>query len=218
MKPQTRFRDRTDAGAQLALQLKPYANRSDVVVLGLPRGGVPVAYEVALALDAPLDVCVVRKLGVPGREELAMGAIAANVCYLNPAIVKMYRISVAEVRHVISEERRELARREQAYRGDRPPLDLGGHTVILVDDGLATGATMIAAAEALGRQSPEAIVAAVPVAAAQVAQQLRDRVDALVSVRTPAEMRAIGLWYDNFSQTTDEEVRALLHCVSPGQI
>ncbi|MGF1537279.1 MAG: phosphoribosyltransferase [Elainellaceae cyanobacterium] len=205
-----KFRDRTQAGAQLATQLQDYAN-SDVVVLGLPRGGVPVAFEVAMALKAPLDLCVVRKLGVPGHEELAMGAIAANVRYLNRAVLRQYGLATAEINQVIQKEEQELARRELAYRSNRPPVGLVGQVAIVVDDGLATGATMRAAIAAIQRQSPKAIVVAVPVAAPQICQRLKRKVDAVVSVRTPECLGAIGLWYEDFSQTTDEEVQGLLH-------
>ncbi len=204
------FRDRTDAGAQLAARLESYANRSDVVVLGLPRGGVPVASEVAKALNVPLDVCVVRKLGVPGQEELAMGAIADNICYLNRAIVERCRVSAAVIEQVTQQERQELERRQRIYGRNRSPIDLCGRTVILVDDGLATGATMIAAVEAVKRRSPSAIVVSVPVAASETCRLLSRRVDSVISATQPKRLRAIGLWYEDFSQTTDEEVRDLL--------
>ncbi|MGB3616469.1 MAG: phosphoribosyltransferase family protein [Elainellaceae cyanobacterium] len=204
------FRDRTDAGLQLAAKLQTYADQAPVV-LGLPRGGVPVAYEVALALNAPLDLCVVRKLGVPGQEELAMGAIAADLRYLNRAVVDQCRVSTAAIEQVTRQELHELQRREREYRGDHPVIALRDRTVILVDDGLATGATAIAAIGLLRRQSPKQIVVAVPVASWETCQRLIAQEVAVVTVEAPASMRAIGLWYMDFSQTTDDEVRDFLH-------
>jgi predicted phosphoribosyltransferase len=206
-----RFRDRHDAGRLLAAKLAPYANRSDVLVLALPRGGVPVAYEVARALGAPLDVFVVRKLGVPGQEELAMGAVATGgVRVLNPEAVRGLRIPASVIDAVTEQELQELARRERLYRGDRPPPDVRGRTVILVDDGLATGATMHAAIQALRQREPAHIVVAVPIAAPETCETLRAEVDDVVCAVTPEPFHAVGLWYEDFSQTTDEEVRDLL--------
>ncbi|MEA2528884.1 MAG: hypothetical protein QOG89_528 [Thermomicrobiales bacterium] len=205
------FRDRYDAGRQLAAKLTAYANREDVIVLGLPRGGVPVAYEVAKALNAPLDVFLVRKLGVPGHEELAMGAIATGgVRVLNRDVIESWRIPEEAIADVEARERQELARRERLYRGTRPPPDVRGKIVILVDDGLATGSTMRAAAEALRTMGPARIVAAVPVAAAATCESLLDVVDETVCAITPDIFYAVGLWYEDFSPTTDEEVRDLL--------
>ncbi|MFN6564978.1 MAG: phosphoribosyltransferase [Nostoc sp. ChiSLP01] len=205
------FKDRRFAGQLLAKELATYANRSDVVVLGLPRGGVPVAFEVAKALNAPLDVLVVRKLGVPDRQELAMGAIAAGgVRILNKHIINVANISDEVIARVAVQEERELERREQLYRGQRPLPDLRGRTVILVDDGLATGATMWAAAVAVRKQQPALIVIAVPVAAPETCQQLNPEVDQIACVSTPSPFYSVGLWYENFPQTTDQEVQELL--------
>lgn len=205
------LRDRSEAGRTLAQKLGAYAGRDDVVVLGLPRGGVPVAFEVARALDAPLDVFLVRKLGVPGHEELAMGAIASGgVRVLSEDVVRRLNLSPRAIEAVASAEQRELQRREREYRGDQPPPDVRGKTVILVDDGLATGATMRAAIAALRRQGPARIVVAVPVAAASTCEELRDIADEVVCAVTPEPFLAVGQWYHDFSQTTDEEVRELL--------
>jgi predicted phosphoribosyltransferase len=205
------FRDRTEAGRVLAEKLSRYANRPDVVVLALPRGGVPVAYEVARALHAPLDVFLVRKLGMPGLEELAMGAIASGgVRVLNDDVVRTLQIPEDVIDAAVASEERELKRREREYRDDRPPLDVRGRTVILVDDGLATGSTMRAAVAALRQMQPAAIVVAVPVAAPSTCAELAAGVDDIVCAQTPEPFRAVGLWYDDFSQTTDEEVRELL--------
>jgi putative phosphoribosyl transferase len=206
-----RFRDRTEAGRLLAKKLTAYQNRPDVIVLALPRGGVPVAYEVAEALGAPLDIFLVRKLGVPGHEELAMGAIASGgVRVLNDDVVQYLRIPDRVIDEVAAEEQQELERRERLYRGDRPPLDVRGRTVILIDDGLATGSTMRAAALALHEQRPARIVVAVPVAAAATCDEFRGEVDEVVCALTPEPFYAVGLWYEDFSQTTDGEVRELL--------
>jgi len=195
----------------LAAQLTDYANRPDVLVLALPRGGVPVAYEVAKALRAPLDIFLVRKLGVPGHEELAMGAIATGgVRVLNEDVMRYISISDAAIDAVAAKEQRELERREQLYRGDRPAPDVKGQTVILVDDGLATGSTMRAAAAALRQQKPARIVVAVPVSAVQTCDEYRMGVDEIVCAVTPEPFHAVGMWYEDFSQTTDEEVRELL--------
>ena len=205
------FRDRRHAGRVLAQILAGYANRSDVIVLALPRGGVPVAYEVAKALHAPLDVFVVRKLGVPGHEEYAMGAIASGgVRVLNDEVVQRLGISDAAVDAVTRFEQGELERRERLYRAGRPLPDLRGRTVIVVDDGLATGSTMLAAVRALRAQQPARIVVAVPTAAAETCAQLRSEADEVVCATTPEPFRAVGTWYDDFSQTSDEEVRELL--------
>jgi predicted phosphoribosyltransferase len=206
-----RFRDRSDAGRLLSAQLATYAHRSDVLVLALPRGGVPVAYEVARALGAPLDVFLVRKLGVPGYEELAMGAVATGgVRVINDDVVHALRIPDFVIDAVAEWEQQELARRERLYRGDRPPPDVRGHTVILVDDGLATGATMLAAVKALKLQQPAHIVVAVPVASPDTCEQLQAEVDDVVCAVTPEPFYAVGFWYEDFSQTSDEEVRELL--------
>jgi len=210
MKPRF-FRDRREAGRLLAAKLAAYANRPDVIVLALPRGGVPVAYEVARALNAPLDIFLVRKLGVPGYEELAMGAIATGgVRVLNDQLVGGLRIPDYIVDEVAASEQQELARRERLYRGDRPAPDVRGRTVILVDDGLATGATMLAAVKALRQQQPARIVVAVPTASPETCEQLRAEVDDIICAITPEPFHAVGLWYEDFSQTTDEEVRDLL--------
>ena len=205
------FRDRRHAGRVLAQILAGYANRSDVIVLALPRGGVPVAYEVAKALHAPLDVFVVRKLGVPGHEEYAMGAIASGGArVLNDEVVRRLGIPDAAVDAVTRYEQGELERRERLYRAGRPLPDLRGRTVIVVDDGLATGSTMLAAVRALRAQQPARIVVAVPTAAAETCAQLRSEADEVVCATTPEPFRAVGTWYDDFSQTSDEEVRELL--------
>jgi putative phosphoribosyl transferase len=205
-----RFRDRAEAGQLLAERLRRYAGRDDVVVLALPRGGVPVAYEVAKALGAPLHVFVVRKLGVPGHEELAMGAIASGgLLVLDEGLVRTLGLAGEQLERTIAAETRELERRETAYGGRDPP-DLAGKTVILVDDGLATGATMRAAALAVRRLGPARLVVAVPVAAEETWNQFRDLADEIVCEVTPRPFRAVGLWYDDFSQTTDDEVRELV--------
>ena len=205
------FRDRADAGQQLAAKLRDYAGRPDVLVLGLPRGGVPVAYEVAAALGAALDVFLVRKLGVPGHEELAMGAIASGgVRVLNRNVIDGLQIPRAVIEAVTAAERRELERRERAYRDQRPPLAPSGKTVILVDDGLATGSTMRAAAAALRQQGPARIVVAVPVAAPVICEQFRAEADEVVCLLTPEPLYGVGFWYQDFSQTSDQDVRNLL--------
>jgi predicted phosphoribosyltransferase len=206
-----RFRDRTEAGRMLAEKLAAYANRPDVLVLALPRGGVPVAYEVARALGAPLDVFLVRKLGVPSYEELAMGAVATGgVRVLNDQIVAGLRIPPHVIEGVTAAELQELARRDRLYRGDRPPPDVRGRTVILVDDGLATGATMHAAVKALRALLPARVVVAVPTGAPETCAQLKAEADDVVCAITPEPFHAVGLWYEDFTQTTDEEVRDLL--------
>jgi putative phosphoribosyl transferase len=205
------FRDRTDAGRQLGARLTRYRGRPDVLVLALPRGGVPVAYEVAKQLGAPLDVFLVRKLGVPGYEELAMGAIASGgVRVINEDVVRYMDIPEEVIDAVAADEQQELERRERAYRDDRPIPEVKGRVVILIDDGLATGSSMRAAAEALRKQQPARIVVAVPVAAAQTCDELRGEVDEIVCATTPESFQGVGLWYEDFTQTTDEEVRELL--------
>jgi putative phosphoribosyl transferase len=206
-----RFRDRQDAGVQLAAKLAQYAGLPDVVVLGLPRGGVPVAYEVARALRAPLDIFVVRKLGTPDHRELAMGAIASGgVRVLNRAVIEELRISRATVDAVAEREQREMERQERAYRGDLPLPDFSGRMVIVVDDGLATGSTMRAAVQALRQSRPARIVVAVPVAAADTLQILAREADEMVCVNVPESFHAVSAWYEEFSQTSDDEVRRLL--------
>lgn len=206
-----RFRDRADAGRMLAARLAAYTYRPDVLVLALPRGGVPVGYEVARALGAPLDVFIVRKLGVPGYEELAMGAIASGgALVLNQEVVNSLHIPPSIIEAVAAREQRELERREHLYRGNRPPPEVRGRTVILVDDGLATGATMRAAIAALRRQQPARLVVAVPVASRETCDELRPEVDEVVCAVTPEPFRAVGLWYEDFAPTTDDEVRDLL--------
>jgi putative phosphoribosyl transferase len=210
------LRDRADAGRRLLPGLVAYKGRPDVLVLGLPRGGIPVAYEVAHGLGAPLDVFVVRKLGVPGQEELAMGAIATGgVRVLNRDVVDALQIPAHVVDRVAAEEERELRRREESYRGQRPEPDVRGRTVILVDDGLATGSTMRAAVAALRQQGPARIVIAVPVAAPSTCEDLRQEVDEVVCFATPEPFMAVGRFYDDFSQTTDDEVRRLLAAGHP---
>ncbi len=205
------YQDRSEAGRLLATKLTAYAYRRDVLVLALPRGGVPVAYEVAKALHAPLDVFVVRKLGVPGHEELAMGAIATgDVCVLNKQVVQMLHISDSVIDAVATEEQRELERREHLYRDNRPPPDVHDCIVILVDDGLATGATMRAAVAALRQQHPARIVVAVPVAAPSTCEEFSAEVDEIICAQTPTPFFGVGYWYVDFSQTTDKEVYDLL--------
>src|SRR5947208_3454854 len=205
------YRDRSDAGKYLAAQLSKYANRDDVLVLALPRGGVPVGFEVAKQLRAPLDIFLVRKLGVPGHEELAMGAISTGgVRVLNEDTVDYLRIPASVIEAVAADELRELERRERAYRGNRPEPDVRGKTVILIDDGLATGSTMRAAAAALRQQNPARIVVAVPVSASQTCNEYRMGVDEIICASTPEPFMGGGQWYLDFSQTTDEEVRELL--------
>jgi predicted phosphoribosyltransferase len=210
-RPRGAFADRRHAGAVLATHLSQFAGRSDVVVLALPRGGVPVGHEVARALGAPLDVFVVRKLGLPGHAELAMGAIASGgVRVFNDEVVRWYQPSSAEVEAVTRSERIELERRERAYRDGRPPLTVKGRIVILVDDGLATSSTIRAAMFAVRRLDPALVVVAVPVGARQTCDALRDTADQVVCALTPEPFYAVRLWYANFSQTGDEEVRQLL--------
>jgi putative phosphoribosyl transferase len=205
------YQDRAEAGRRLAEKLMAYANRTDVVVLALPRGGVPVAFEVAEALNAPLDVFLVRKLGVPGHEELAMGAIAAGgVRVLNTEVVRLLHIPDEVIAAVAAREQQELDQRAKRYRNGRPALDVHGRTVILVDDGLATGATMRAAVQALRQQQPTHLVIAVPIAASSTCEELRAAGEEVVCAATPEPFYAVGLWYEDFSQTSDAEVRDLL--------
>jgi len=205
------FRDRADAGRALAGLLERYRGAAGVLVLGLPRGGVPVAAEVAAALGAPLDVFVVRKLGVPGREELAMGAIASGgVRVLNQGVVDALAIAPSAVEEVAAREGEELARRERHYRAGRPAPDVAGRLVIVVDDGLATGSTMRAAVTALRLQRSDRIVVAVPVGAAVTCRELRADADEVVCASTPSPFRAVGEWYEDFSPTGDDQIRAAL--------
>ena len=213
----TAFRDRTEAGQVLAEKLRAYAGRDDVIVLALPRGGVPVGFEVARALGAPLDVFVVRKLGVPGHEELAMGAIASGgVRVLNQDVVHGMGIPEQVIEAVAAAEERELARREQLYRDGRPAPDVRGRIVILVDDGLATGSTMRAAVAALRELGPKRIVVAVPTASPVACAEFAEMVEEAVCAITPEPFYAVGMWYEDFSQTTDDEVRALLREAARG--
>ena len=206
-----RFRDRIDAGRALAAELRHHADDPDVRVLALPRGGVPVGYEVARALHAPLDVFIVRKLGLPWHEELAMGAIASGgIVVLDEDLVRRAGVSGDELASVIASERRELERRERRYRGDRTPPDIAGRTVLLVDDGLATGASMRAAVTAVRQERPRRVVVAVPIASPETCEAFRAEVDEVVCARTPERFEAVGLWYDDFRQTEDAEVHDLL--------
>ncbi|MGH7279434.1 MAG: phosphoribosyltransferase [Candidatus Rokuibacteriota bacterium] len=205
------YRDRSEAGQVLGAQVSNAHRDEDAIVLALPRGGVPVGFEVARALDAPLDVFLVRKLGVPGHEELAMGAIASGgLRVINEAIVESLRIPPAVIETVAADEQAELNRRERLYRGDRPLPDVRGRVVILVDDGLATGSTMRAAGAALRERGPARLVVAVPVAAQETCDELRTEVDEVLCAATPEPFYAVGLWYDDFTQATDDEVRGLL--------
>jgi putative phosphoribosyl transferase len=205
------FIDRRDAGRVLASRLPKYRGRDDVVVLALPRGGVPVAYEVASALGVPMDVFLVRKLGTPGHRELAMGAIASGgVRVLNEDVVRWYGISDSAIERIAREEQEELERRERAYRGNRPAPDLTARIVILIDDGLATGSTMRAAAQAMRAHRPARVVIAVPVGAPQTCAELAAVADEVICARMPEPFSAVGQWYLNFDQTDDDEVRELL--------
>jgi putative phosphoribosyl transferase len=205
------FHDRRHAGRELAGVLGGYRQRSEVLVLALPRGGVPVGFEVAEALHAPLDVFIVRKLGAPGHEEYAIGAIASGgVRVLNQNVLRLLHIDEATVEEITRAEQRELERREQLYRGDRPAPEVRGRTVILVDDGLATGQAMLAAIKALKLQRPQRLVVAVPTAAAETCDDLRAEADDVICATTPEPFRAVGPWYEDFSQPSDEEVRELL--------
>jgi predicted phosphoribosyltransferase len=211
-----RFRDRSDAGQRLAEALGAYANRPDVLVLALPRGGVPVAAEVAKKLNAPLDVLVVRKLGVPFHPELGMGAIATGgVRIVNREVVDALGIEAEAIEAVAREEQRELERREKAYRGDVPAPKLEGKTVILIDDGIATGSTMLAAVAAARQLKATHIVVAVPTVAASTHEKMREVADKVIALLVPEEFYAVGQWYENFAQTTDDEVRELLARTTP---
>ena len=205
------FRDRVDAGQQLAEPLSAYTNRDDVIVLALPRGGVPVAYEVAKRLQVPLDVFVVRKLGVPGYEELALGAIASGgVRVLNRDVMRILPNPEQIVEALTANEMVEVQRREHTYRDNRPRLDVKGRTIILIDDGLATGATMHAAVRALREQAPAKIVVAVPVCAPETCREMQNIADEVVWLHAPEWFHGVGQFYEDFSQTSDEEVRRLL--------
>lgn len=206
-----RFKNRVQAGQLLAEKLQAYASCPNGIVLGLPRGGVPVAFEVAIALHLPLDICLVRKLGTPGHPELAMGAIAlGGVRILNQDVIRLRHISEVAIEKVTAQEQAELDRRNHLYRGDRPIPDLRNRTVILVDDGIATGATLRAAIALVKQQQPAHIVVAAPVASPLVCQQFQETVDKVVCVSMPDDLYAIGLWYEHFNQTSDEEVQMLL--------
>lgn len=205
------FRDRRDAGRTLAQKLTAYASHSNVIVLALPRGGVPVAYEVALALNAPLDIFIVRKLGLPGREELAIGAIASGgIRVLNTDIIRALSIPEEVINIVAQRELQELQRREKSYRGDRPTPEVRERTVILIDDGLATGASMRAAVAGIRARHPARIVIAVPTASPEMCNALEFEVDEIVCAITPEPFLGVGRWYEDFSQTTDNEVQRLL--------
>lgn len=206
-----KFKDRREGGEKLAKELSDYADRDDVIILGLPRGGVPVAYEVAKELNAPLDVFLVRKIGVPGQEELAMGAIASGGGrVLNDDILRSLNISDDDIRRVEEKEREELERREREFRGDRGELDVRNKTVILVDDGLATGASMRAAVTAVKDLGPNEIVVAVPSAARDSVESLKKEADRVIAVTTPEPYMAVGAWYEIFGQTGDDEVKEIL--------
>ena len=205
------FQDRTDAGRILARYLTKYKDRPDVVVLALPRGGVPVAYEIAKALNAPLDIFLVRKLGVPGQEEVAMGAIATGgIRVLNEELIRHLNMPPELVDAITAREQQEIERRERVYRGDKPAPDIRGRTVIVVDDGLATGSTMLAALAALRQQQPARLIVAVPTAPPETCDSLRSYADEVVCAVTPDPFRSVGSWYRGFDQTTDDEVRDLL--------
>ena len=209
------FRNRQEAGRELALRLQKYANREDVIVLGVPRGGIPVAFEVATALHVPLDIFVLRKLGVPGHEELAFGAIGSGGArVLNPGVVTSLGISELEIAAVTKIEQEELERREGHYRGNSPPLDVHERVVILVDDGIATGASLWAAIHAIRKMRPAALVVATPVAPRETCMHLRQEVDELVCAQMPPGFQAVGQFYQDFSQVSDEEVIELLNRAS----
>jgi putative phosphoribosyl transferase len=205
------FIDRFDAGEKLAARLQGYARRAGVAVLGLPRGGVPVASVIAASLDAPLDVFLVRKLGVPGEEELAMGAVATGgLIALNEEVILLYGIGREAIEEAVRRETEVIAGRERLLRGDRPPIDISGKTAILVDDGLATGSTMRAATRALRRRKPARIVVAVPVAPPETCEDMRTEAEEVVCLETPADFVSVGSWYRDFGQTSDREVQDLL--------
>lgn len=210
-----KFRDRKEAGQQLATQLQAYANRPDVLVLALPRGGVPVAYEIAQALNLPLDVCLVRKLGAPGQAELAMGAIAPNgVMVLNKEVLRSLNVSRQALLQVANSEKQELDRRVRVYRGDRPAPLIRDRVIILVDDGIATSSTLRAAITVIQRQQPKRVVVATPIAPSSICESLERIVQQVVCLSTPEPLYSIGMWYDDFSQTSDEEVCRLLQQAS----
>lgn len=205
------FKDRRDAGRKVAEKLKPYAGRDDVIILALPRGGVPVGDEVARALDVPLDIFLVRKLGVPGQEELAMGSIASGgVLVTNEDIISAADITHESLETVAEEERKELLRREQIYRGDSPPPQIHDRVAIVVDDGLATGASMRAAVQSIKKMAPRKVVVAVPVADEQVCRDFELQADEVVCVQTPRPLHGVGAWYEDFSQLSDGEVQSIL--------
>jgi len=209
------FKDRRDAGRKLAQKLSAYANRSDVIALALPRGGVPVAYEVALALNAPLDIFTVRKLGLPGHEELAMGAIASGGArVINQDVVRTFSIPQGVVEAVAKQELKELERRERAFRGDREMREIHDRTAILIDDGLATGASMQAALMGLRARDPARIVVAVPTAPLETCEAFQQLVDEMICTTTPEPFYGVGQWYEDFSQVTDEQAQALLEQAS----
>ncbi|MBF2050892.1 MAG: phosphoribosyltransferase [Leptolyngbya sp. IPPAS B-1204] len=214
----SKFHDRAEAGKLLAAKLANYANRSGALVLALPRGGVPVGFEIAQTLNLPLDICLVRKLGVPGQEELAMGAIAPDgIMVLNNDVLRSMKISRQALLEVASREKQELDRRMQAYRGDRPIPQIRDRLIILVDDGIATSSTLRAAITALQKQHPQGIVVAAPVAPATVCEALKNLVQDVVCLATPEPLYSIGMWYKDFSQTTDEEVCRLLKQAAENQ-
>jgi predicted phosphoribosyltransferase len=205
------FKNRMDAGRKLAGELSEYANRRDVILLALPRGGVPVAYEIAKQLNVPMDIFLVRKLGVPGNKELAMGAIASeDTRVLNQDIIRSFGISDRTISKVAADERGELQRRERLYRGDRKRPEIKGRTVILIDDGLATGATMLAAVKALRSKTPSKIVIAVPVASLDTCRTFEREVDDIICGATPEPFYGVGAWYEDFRQVSDEEVCDML--------
>ena len=207
----TKFLDRREAGQLLARKLSDYANRRDVLVLALPRGGVPVAAEVAASLRVPMDVFVVRKLGLPGQPELAMGAIASGgICVINEAVIDALRIPADIIEAVRSEEEDELERRERVYRGNRAPLNVEGKSVIVVDDGVATGSTVLAAVAALRKLNAARVIIATPTIAASTSDQVAHSADEVIAVITSEDFFGVGQWYENFSQTTDAEVREIL--------
>jgi putative phosphoribosyl transferase len=209
------FRDRDEAGRKLAELLPRYVKRKDVIVLGIPRGGIPVAFQVAKALDAPLDIFLSRKLGVPGQEELAFGAVASgDTIVLDREIVEAFAISDKQIAQIAGRVKTELERRESLYRGDRPALKIPGMTVLLVDDGIATGSSMLAAVQALRQMKPAEVVVAVPVAPEVTCNRLRSAVDALVCVYTPSDFWGIGQFYEDFSQLSDDEVTRRLRCAA----
>ncbi len=218
MQLESRYRDRRHAGRILASRLERYGGDPDLIVLALPRGGVPVGYEVAARLRAPLDVFIVRKLGLPGNEEFAMGAVASGgVQVLNEEIVAEFDVTDADVAEITARELAELARRERAYRGDLPRLELADRTVILVDDGLATGATMTAAILGVRQHAPRRVIVGVPIASPSTCEEMSALVDDMVCAATPEHLASVGAWYANFEQTTDTEVRTLLDAARAGQ-